>query len=314
MAFSRIFITGGTGFTGSHLARRFCREGAQVYVTHRPGGSLERVTDLDDALIVHEVDLADSATVVGLLDVVMPDVIFHLGANLHQQGIDPPVEALVRTNVLTTALMLEWARKHDVVFVYAGTFSEYLLSSIPVTEGAQLGPQEFYSLTKLVGTLRTMQVGKLGAPAVGLRIFTPYGPGMREGRLVRNAIEKAFLGEPIPLSSPRVTRDFIFVDDLVDLYVAAGNAARKFPGEVWNAGSGKATTLEEFAQLVLRLTESSSPVEWRVRADLVYDGELWQADMEKVERMLGWKPHTTLSEGLKKTAEWLNPGSTTNRK
>src|SRR3989344_751106 len=199
MSFSRIFITGGTGFTGSHLARRFCGEGAEVHVTYRPGSSLERVVDVQDKLVLHEVDLADSDAVIALLDAVVPDAIFHLGANLHQQGIDPPIGALVRTNVLTTTLMLEWARKHDIVFVHAGTFSEYLPSHVPVAETAQLGPQEFYSLTKLMGTLHTAQIGKLGTPAVGLRIFTPYGPDMREGRLVRNAIEKALVGEPIPL-------------------------------------------------------------------------------------------------------------------
>lgn len=283
-------------------------------MTHRPSGSLDRIADIQNQLVLHEVDLADSNAVIALLDAVAPDAIFHLGANLHQQGIDPPVEALVHTNVLTTALMLEWARKHDTVFVHAGTFSEYLSSNVPVTETAPLGPQEFYSLTKLAGTLRTMQVGKLGAPAVGLRIFTPYGPGMREGRLVRNTIEKALLGEPIPLSSPQVTRDFIYVDDLVDLYVAAGNAARKFPGEVWNAGSGKAATLEEFAQLVLRVTGSSSTIEWSARVALAYDGELWQADMKKAEHLLNWKPTTTLEEGLKKTAVWLRSHSATNRK
>lgn len=304
MSFSRIFITGGTGFTGSHLARRFSGEGAQVHVTYRHGSSLERVEDIQDLLVLHEVDLADSDAVAALLDVITPDAIFHLGANLHQQGIDPPVEALVRTNILTTALMLEWARKQDVVFVHAGTFSEYLSSNVPVVETAQLGPQEFYSLTKLAGTLRTMQVGKLGTPAVGLRIFTPYGPGMREGRLVKNAIEKSLAGEPIPLSSPKVTRDFIFVDDLVDLYIAAGNSARKFPGEIWNAGSGKATTLEELSQLVLRATSSSSMVEWSARGALSYDGELWQADIEKAKRMLGWSPAHDLRSGLEKTIAW----------
>ncbi|OGZ08639.1 MAG: hypothetical protein A3D65_01940 [Candidatus Lloydbacteria bacterium RIFCSPHIGHO2_02_FULL_50_13] len=304
MSFSRIFITGGTGFTGSHLARRFLGEGAEVHVTHRRGSSLERVKDIQNLLVLHEVDLADSHAVVSLLDVVKPDAVFHLGADLHQQGIEPLVEPLVRTNVLTTALALEWARKHDVVFVYAGTFSEYLPSSTPVRETAQLGPQEFYSLTKLAGTLRTSQMGKLGVPAVSLRIFTPYGPGMREGRLVRNAIERALAGEPIPLSSPQVTRDFIFVDDLVDLYIAAGNSARKFPGEVWNAGGGKATTQEEFSKLILGMTGSSSTIEWSTRGALAYDGELWQADLEKTKRMLGWSPAHDLRSGIEKTIAW----------
>lgn len=301
----KILVTGGTGFVGSHIVTRLLREGHDVHVTERPNSSRAK-EELASVAVpnIHAIDLSETDSVAVFLEKLSPTEIYHLGADLHQHGIDPPVGKLLRTNVETTEAILQYARLHNATVVNTGTFTEYQPSAKPVSEEDTLFPQEFYSLTKMTATLRAQQLGKQGVSVVTLRPFTPFGPGMREGRLVRVAIEHAQSGTPIPLSSPKVTRDFIYVDDLVDCYLLAMQHARECKGEVFNAGTGKATTLAEFAELVLLLTQSKSKLEWSAQAGLSYDGELWQANIEKAKRILDWQPKHDLRSGLQKTIEW----------
>jgi nucleoside-diphosphate-sugar epimerase len=263
----------------------------------------------EEEIIYHPLDLADSEMVQVLLEELEPESIFHLGANLHQRGIDPPTQALTDTNIITTEAIYQYARKTGAHVVFAATFTEYRPTNVPVDEESLLEPQEFYSLTKMIGSLRAKQIGRAGANIVALRMFTPYGPNMRDGRLVKNAIESALSGEPIMLSSAKVTRDFIFVDDLVDLYVLADEMAERARGEIVNAGSGVATTLEQFGSLVKELCSSESAVEFNTTQALAYDGELWQANIQKAKNLFGWEPKHDLRRGLAETIQWYKNNS-----
>lgn len=304
----RVLVTGGTGFVGSRLAERLSRIGHEVHVSEREGGSRERM-HAEEEIIYHPLDLADSEMVQVLLEELEPESIFHLGANLHQRGIDPPTQALTDTNIITTEAIYQYARKTGAHVVFAATFTEYRPTNVPVDEESPLEPQEFYSLTKMIGSLRAKQIGRAGANIVALRMFTPYGPNMRDGRLVKNAIESALSGEPIMLSSAKVTRDFIFVDDLVDLYVLADEMAERARGEIVNAGSGVATTLEQFGSLVKELCSSESAVEFNTTQALAYDGELWQANIQKAKNLFGWEPKHDLRRGLAETIQWYKNNS-----
>lgn len=301
-----VLVTGGTGFIGSHLVRALLARGDTVHATTRNSALPESIADLryDTRLVLHEIDIADTKALDALLDEVKPERIYHLAACLHQRGEDPPVEELTATNVVATAALVRYAKAQGVPMVNTGTFTEYQPTDRPVDEDSRLGPQEFYSTSKLAATLLCTQEGKKGAPVVTLRLFTPYGPGMQEGRLVRVAVENALAGKPITLSSPRVTRDFVFVEDIADAYLRAGERAAARPGAVWNIGTGVATRLDDFGKLVLELTGSKSPIAWGEQKKLAYDGELWQADNMRAKNDLGWGPSYDLRAGLQKTIAW----------
>jgi dTDP-glucose 4,6-dehydratase len=148
------------------------------------------------------------------------------------------------------------------------------------------------------------QEGKNGAPVVTLRLFTPYGPEIPKGRLMRVVVEQALLNKPISLSAPSVTRDFTYVSDIADAFMRAGDRANQLRGEIINIGSGKGTTLEELGGEVLKLCNSTSVLAFGSEKSLAYDGELWQSKNTKAKNLLDWAPKTSLHDGLLKTIAW----------
>jgi nucleoside-diphosphate-sugar epimerase len=135
--------------------------------------------------------------------------------------------------------------------------------------------------------------------------MTPYGPGMQEKRLVREVIERALKNEAIALTAPSVSRDFIHVDDFIDLCLEVAASARAHTGELFNAGTGVATTLEGLSKEVLEITRSSSTVAWGSFKEVAYDSDLWCADMTKTFSAFSWRPKRSLKNGLKNTVAWL---------
>lgn len=308
---TRVLVTGGTGFVGSHLALALLARGDEVHVTNHRQKKLPKILSAipEDRLIVHTIDIRNISKLESLLATVRPERIYHLAACLHKKGEDPNTQELLETNVIATAALLRYAKKEDVPLVNTGTFTEYAPSSSPVNEHSPLGPQEFYSTSKLAATFLCVQEGKKGVPVITLRLFTPYGPEMPEGRIMHVAIKHALRNEPIPLSSPGVTRDFIFASDIAQAYIQAGEQAHQLRGEVFNIGSSNATTLEVLGQSVLQLCGSTSTLSWGTQKSLAYDAELWQADNTKAQELLKWEPKSDLHQGLTETIAWYKKNS-----
>lgn len=300
-----IIITGGAGFIGSHLARRLVALGASVHLFLRRGTDCGRIEDILPSITVHGADINDRKRMNILLDEIKPSGIFHLAAVSQSFGNIPTIETLVETNVLAAIKFIEAATAHDLdFFVNTGTFAEIGSKDHAICEDDIPEPKEFYGISRIPATLYASALGREeGKPTATIRVFTPYGPAMQKGKLVREVIEHALQEKTITLTKPEVTRDFIYIEDLVELYLTVAEGAKEFPGTVWNGGSGVATTLEKLAQTVLALTGSKSKVEWSGN-DVSYDRARWQADMTKVKRLLGWSPTHNLRAGLEKTIVW----------
>lgn len=300
-----VLVTGGAGFIGSFLIRRLALLGASVHLLLRPGGDRGRVVDILASVAVHDVDINDTKRTSALLAEVKPSGVFHLAAVSQSFGNIPTFDELVATNILATVKLMDAAVLCGCdFFVNTGTFAEIGSKDHPIREDDILEPKEFYGISRIPATLYTTALGREeGKPFATVRVFTPYGPVMQKGKLVREVIERALHGETIKLTKPEVTRDFIYVEDLVELYLAVAEQVKEFPGRVWNGGSGVATTLEELAQTVRMLTQSKSEIAWSGK-EVSYDRARWQADMTKVNRLLSWSPRHDLRAGLEKTIAW----------
>jgi len=138
------------------------------------------------------------------------------------------------------------------------------------------------------------------------RIFNTYGPRMHpnDGRVVSNFIVQALRGEPITIfGSGQQTRSFCYVDDLIRALCLLMNSPRDFTGPV-NVGNPTEYTMLELAETVLRLTHSSSRLEFRpLPAD---DPRQRRPDINVVERELGWTPTVGLEDGLKETIAYFH--------
>jgi dolichol-phosphate mannosyltransferase len=289
-----IFVTGGAGFIGSHLVRRLVERGDEVSVLIKQATDTSRIADLIPRLKVFYGDLNDAVVLARIARDAAPSAIYHLAASTIRSGIAAADDEVVRTNFLGTVNLIKALA--DIPyrsFVHAGSFLEYK-------------PAEVYSISKLSATLYGQAVAAAAKkPILTLRTFTPYGPGMQKGRLVYEVINKALKNEPIELTSPSITRDFIFVEDLVDLYIECINKAHLYPGAVFNAGTGRATTLEALVDIVLKKIGSTSTMKWGALPNVSYDSDRWQADMEKTFAAFAWRPKHMLEEGIEKTIVWL---------
>jgi len=308
MSFSgkRILVTGGAGFIGSHLTKRLIREGADTHLFIREHTDTEMLKALLPSATLHTIDLDDHKEVKRALGVVSPQGIFHLAAVNQSYAAHPTMEQLFRGNAQNAINLMEAASLIPLeFFVNTTTFVEVGPKAWPVREDDPLEPMELYGISRVPGTLYAQALGKYQSkPFVTVRVFTPYGPSVQKGKLVYEVIVKALSGSDIRLSRANVTRDFVYIDDLVDLFVRAASNAGTHPGHTFNGGSGTATTLEKLVESVLKYTGSKSVVSWSGE-DVSYDRALWQADISKSAELLSWKPAYSLDEGIVKTVEWF---------
>ncbi|MFA6050273.1 MAG: SDR family NAD(P)-dependent oxidoreductase [Candidatus Paceibacterota bacterium] len=300
-----VLVTGAAGFVGSHLVKRLVQEGAKVHLILRSDSSKERLQEIIRSVVIHEADITDTEEMKKILADVRPNGIFHLAAKSQHWGFTPSAEDLFNSNILATVKFMEAATQEEIdFFINTGTAVEVGVKTEPIREDDFCEPADLYSISRLPATLYGQSLGKKGKPVVTIRIFTPYGPFVQKGKIIHEVISKALCGEPIPLTSPKVNRDFIYIDDLVELYISAAIRAKTLAGEVLNGGTGKSTSLEELAQSVLKYTGSKSTVSWS-NEGASYDSGLWQADMSKVFKLLSFKSEIGLDQGLQKTIGWF---------
>ncbi len=302
-----ILVTGGAGFIGSHLVRRLVKDNYDVCILTRKESDLDRIDDVAKKISIVYDDLSDGEKLGKLLARVNPSGIFHMAASNIKSGVAASEEELVKVNTLGTMHLLRALENIDYkFFINSGSYLEYGSKTSPLKEDDLCQPLEAYALSKLSATLYCQAIARAkNKPILTFRIFSPYGPGMESGRLVHEVTKRAIGNEEIMLTKPETSRDFISVFDIVDIYIEAMNKASSLGGEIFNLGSGKATTLKSLAELILRITASKSPTKWGTAKETVYDRGCQEADMQKTFSAFSWRPRYNLEDGLRQIVSWL---------
>lgn len=301
----RVLVTGGAGFLGSHLVRRLAALGAQVSVVAGATSGLEKIVDCLDRLTVLRGDLASRSDVVRVVQHAQPHIIFHLAA----AGVSPlraDADKMVTTNVLGLVHLLEALADIPYTrFVNTGTCFEYGNQPGPLSEEHPLMPLNTYAASKIMAWhLCQLHAKQTGKPVVTLRLFTFFGPGERPDRLIPSTIRSALRGEAIRITSGAQTRDYTYVEDVVDAYLRAA-VREQAVGHTFNIGSGRDYSVREIAQRVRDVMRSDVPIHagaLQTRAD-----EAWRlcCDASKARELLGWRPRLTFDEGLRRTIDWM---------
>ena len=302
-----ILVTGGAGFIGSHLVRRLLGDGYSVAVLTRETTDMRRLEDVLQRLTVIRDDMSNMPRLKTKLADLKPYGVFHCAASNIKSGVAASEDELIAANVAGTAHLVNTLAGVDYkFFVNSGSYLEYGTKSEPFKESDRCEPLEIYALTKLAATLYCQSVARsAGKPIVTFRIFSPYGPEMEEGRLVYEVVRRARENREIKLTNPETNRDFIHIDDIVDLYVEAMSKADALKGEIFNLGGGKAVTLKDFVGRALRLTGSKSPVRWGGAKVAPYDRGCQEADMKKTLSAFKWRPRRDIDVGIKSMDEWF---------
>lgn len=300
------FVTGGTGFIGSHLSRRLVVEGASVSILASKNSSLELISDIKKRVRVYRSEITDIDSLQRIVRKTKPKIVFHLAAKINVGSGFELIKSLIDVNLLGTINMLNAANKSGSVekLVFFGTSDVYGFMKIPFSENSDANPISAYAASKASAEVFCKYLaGQYKIPWVILRPFIVYGGGQRPKMFIPQLIESALKGEDFPMTSGRQTRDFLYIDDFVDACIKAGRC-KKANGEIINIASGKEVSLTDVARTVMSLLDH--PVKIRLGALTYRENERWRvkADIKKAKRLLGWSPETGLTEGLKKTIRW----------
>jgi nucleoside-diphosphate-sugar epimerase len=302
----RALVTGAAGFLGANLVRHLTAAGHEVIAVSRPGGTSWRLEEVATEARMLELDLCDTAAIARAIDTTEPQWIFHLAAH-GAYSWETDIAAMIDVNIGATAALLAAARDAEVqAFVNAGSSSEYGLKAHPPREDEWLQPNSSYAVTKAAGTHLTGLAAAQGLPAVTLRLYSIYGPWEDPGRLVPALVREAAHRKLPPLVGPQTARDFVYVDDCCEaLLRAAQRGAPSGPGATLNLGSGKQTRLDELVEFVRQSLEVTALPDWGTMDQRDWDTNVWISDPRAAFEHLGWKASTGLSDGLTRTAAWL---------
>ena len=289
-------ITGGAGFIGSHLAEAISKLGHQVVVLDN--FSTGRMENLEN--IRHKIQIIDdSIDVYGAWSRVFEDAdwVFHLAALADiVPSIEKP-EDYFAVNVNGTFNVLRASREAQVSrFIYTASSSCYgLPDEFPTPENAQIQPQYPYALTKWLGEELVLHWAKVyQLPALSLRLFNVYGPRSRTAGTY-GAVFGVFLAQMLAkkpftvVGDGNQTRDFTYVSDIVDAFIAS--AESDVSGVVFNVGSGSTVSVNRIIELLggdKKIHIPKRPGE----PDCTF------AHIRKIADYLGWEPKVGIEEGI----------------
>ena len=318
---SRVLITGGLGFIGSHVAKELVAAGARVTLIDNLvpeyGGNRFNIESIKDQVSVHIGDIRDRT----LIDNLVPDAdyIFNLaGQTSHLDSMsDPHTDLAINADAQLSILEVCRALNPQARIVFASTRQLYGRPDfLPVTEDHPIRPVDVNGINKLAGEwYHLLYQDVYGIRASALRLTNTYGPGMR----VKDArqtflgiwIKQALTGQVIHVfGDGKQLRDFNYVDDAVNALLLAATSPNA-AGKVFNLGNSEVVSLEQLAQLICEAVPGAQyelvpfPVE-RKKIDI---GDYY-ADTTLIEQELGWKPKVPLAEGIKRTIDFYRNNST----
>ncbi len=301
----KVLVTGGAGFIGSHLVDRLVQEGHEVIIVDNLVTGKRR--NINKAARFYKLDI-QSWRLERVFRNERPNIVMHLAAQMdvRKSVEDPMFDAQV--NVLGTLNVLQQAVKHGVrkvVFSSSGGAIYGEQDVFPAPESHPTRPMSPYGLSKLCGEQYLSYFQRAsGLQMVSLRYANVYGPRQDpegEAGVVAIFIQKMLHNEQAVINgNGRQTRDFVYVDDVVEANLAM--MGQEIQG-TYNVGTGLETSVNDLFRILVEHTgttckEVHGPAKKGEQARSCIDNS-------KLRLELAWEPRTGLSEGLKKTVEYF---------
>jgi dolichol-phosphate mannosyltransferase len=297
-----ILIIGASGFVGANLFKKIKSYREDVFGTSFSGAGWRFK---DTSSILH-MNMCDINNVNDVFKKVEPKTIFDcssFGAYSFEKNID----LIHKTNYLSLIEIFETLEYHDIsAYIHAGSSSEYGLNSASPSEDSPLIPNSQYAISKAAASNAITFYGKIKKfPVVNLRLYSVYGPYEDSSRLIPVLCEKTLEKSLPQFADKEVSRDFIYIDDVVDAFIASALRMRsEIYGESFNIGTGKRTDLKELAAISKSIFNINSDPKFDSKSGRAWDTDDWYADIEKSQKYLKWTPKISLEEGLKETQKW----------
>ena len=271
-----ILVTGSNGFIGRHLVEDFKKRGSRVFALNRLDG-----------------DTCRSET---WGKYPKADCVVHLAGQTFVPDSWTHPELFIESNALSTAHALEYCRVHAAKLIFLSSYMYSTKSALSVKESDELNPVNPYALSKFLGENICRYYSEFfGTQVAILRPFNVYGIGQTEKFLIPSIIRQARAGDEIKVMDSKPSRDYIYIDDLLEAIHRVVNTAIDF--DVLNVGTGKSYSVGELINVLGLVVGRNLKV---VSANTERQSEInfTQADITHATEVLGWKPRWTLVEGL----------------
>ena len=297
----KFFITGGAGFIGRHLVAKLLHDKHEITIFDNFSSSSKNdITHLlEDGVGLVTGDILDY----DLLLKSMPnyDFVIHLAAqtSVSQSVANPKTTADIivdgTVNVLKSCVK---TNVKNIIFSSSAAVYGNSINTL-LAENAQLSPLSSYGASKLVAEYNLLAFSKLfGLNCISLRLFNVYGNGQSsEAGVIRKFLKNISKDVPIEIFGDGVqSRDFVHVSDVIQAFYCAIRNIEAKRGEVYNIGSGTATSINELASLLI----SSKGKDLQVIHKPALEGEIKdsKADISLAENDIGYSPQVSLSDGL----------------
>jgi len=316
---STVLVTGNAGFIGSSLTKRLLDLDFKVVGVdnfnnyYSPAQKRSNVAEFKNNknFKQYKLDILDFKKLKQVFETELPDKIIHIAA---RAGVRPSIVNPIlyeEVNVKGTLHLLEMARIFEIKqFALAASSSVYgNQEKVPFSEIDPVNnPVSPYAATKKAAEMLCHTYSFLyDLPVTALRFFTVYGPKGRPDMAPYIFMSKILQNQPITrFGDGSSSRDYTYIDDIVDGIVKALNKPFKF--EIFNLGNNKPVKLNNFIKLIEKLTGKKAKIKQmpRISADVVKT----YADISKAKKMLGWQPKTDLETGMKKFIDWFKENQT----
>lgn len=285
-------VTGATGFVGSRLVKRLVHDGWDVHILTRAGSNLTELPEFK--LVTNHVHDGSTESMVNCVVSAKPDVVFHLASLFLSQHVSKDVDALIQSNVLFGAQLLEAMKASECSrLVNTGTSWQHYSNE-------DYNPVCLYAATKQAfESIQEYYVQACGLNVITLKLFDTYGPGDLRPKLFHLLNKAAATGEPLNMSAGEQLIDLVHIDDVTDAFLMA--AQRLINGnvtvpEIYAVSSGQALPLKELVNLYGEVSRLNINVNWGARP---YRYREVMVPWDRGVSLPGWKPKILLSEGMK---------------
>ncbi len=310
-----VLVTGGAGFIGSHTVERLLAGGNtrvsildSVNDYYNPAIKRANLAAIGSRATFHEGDITDAAFVRQVFQTGRFDSVMHLAA---RAGVRPSIEQpelYIDTNIKGTFHLLEAAKATGVPhFVFASSSSVYGVNKkVPFAEvDPILQTISPYAMTKMAGEQMCSNYSHLaGIKTVCLRFFTVYGPRQRPDLAISKFTRLIEEGRPIDKYGDGTTaRDYTFVSDIVDGIIGALNYTAGPICDIFNLGGSQTVTLNDLISTIEAATGKKARI--NPLPDQPGDVPLTSADVSKAKAHLGFKPTTTIAQGIPTFVQWF---------
>lgn len=303
---TKVLVTGGSGFVGSHLVKKLLNDGHEVAITTKYDSVYEniRLFNIWNSIKVIECDLRYSNTIKKIND-FNPRVVFHLAAYNDVKGSFDNYGDSLETNLAGTANLLENLKKYDQ-FIYISSSEVYghQETNSLFVETMRPFPISPYSIGKYSGELYAqMHMRQLKKPIKILRPFNIFGESQSTKAVIPELIKKFLNNQTVKITKGKQTREFNYVANTVDLLISAAKE-KSFFNQIVNISDGQEISIKNLAKDIKRLSQSNAELIVGGLPERKTEIHRMKASIKKMKGKISTKKLVSFEEGLKHTINW----------